>query len=106
MSVWALLIGMTAITFLNRYAFFPQQLRYTPGERVRRLLSYSSYAILTALWAPIIFKYEIPTGLQLAGWDYLIAASLACILSVLRVPSIIVVLVSASVFFGLRWFIA
>lgn len=105
MSHWWLLLGMTAITYSNRYAFFARGLRYQPGQNVKRLLSYSTYAILTAIWAPIIFEFDSNTGLSHAGWDYLMGAVLAGGLSMLRVPSIIVVLVSAGVFFGLRYLI-
>jgi len=94
---------MTAITYSNRYAFFTRGLRYQPGERVRKLLSYSTYAILTAIWAPIVFKLDLQAGASHAGWDYLIGATLAGGLTMLRVPSIIVVLVSTAVFFGLRF---
>lgn len=103
MSNWWLLLGMTAITYLNRYAFFARGLRYQPSEPIRQLLSYSSYAILTAIWAPIVFKLDTNTSLTHAGWDYLIGATLAGALTMLKVPSIVVVVLSISVFFGLRF---
>ena len=106
MNTWWLLLGMTTITFYNRYAFFFKGLQYQPGPNIRRLLSYSIYAILTAIWAPIIFSFDSTSaGFTHAGWDYIIGASLAGLLSMLRVPGIIVVIVCAIVFFGIRFFL-
>ena len=104
MSSWWLLFAMSAITFLNRYAFFTPSLSYQPSEKVQRFLSYSTFAILTAIWTPIVFEFDFEQGFTHAGWDYIIGATIAGVLSVIRVPSIIVVLVCAIVFFGLRMF--
>lgn len=99
---WTLLFGMTIITFWNRYAFFSESVRFVPGVRLKRFLSYSSYAILTAIWTPILFNYNQPSGFDNAGADYLIAASVAAALSFLKLPSIVVVLISTGLFFLLR----
>ena len=99
---WALLIGMSIITFWNRFAFFSESVRFQPGIRLKRFLSYSSYAILTAIWAPILFNYDQSSGFDYAGSDYLIAASVAAVLSFLKLPSIVVVLISTGLFFLLR----
>ena len=40
-----------------------------------------------------------------AGWDYIIAASLAGLLTVVRVPALFVVLLSSAVFFCLRFWL-
>lgn len=103
MSSWWLLLAMSAITFLNRYAFFTPSLRYKPNEKVQRFLSYSTFAILTAIWTPILFDFDLDQGFSHTGWDYIIGACIAGILSMLRVPSIIVVLLCTMVFFGLRF---
>ena len=103
--IWLLIAGMTLITFLNRYAFFSEIVQYRPGERVRRFLSYSSFAILTAIWTPIVFQVDFAAGVSHAGWDYLIAGTLAAVLSYCRIRSIVVVLLSAAVFFALRFFV-
>jgi len=99
---WVLIAGMTVITFANRYAFFAKAISYVPSERMRRFLSYSSYAILTSIWAPIIFNVDYQKGFSHAGWDYLFAGTVAAILSLMRVKSIVVVILSAAIFFGLR----
>lgn len=99
---WALLFGMSLITFWNRYAFFSESVRFQPGVRLKRFLSYSSYAILTAIWTPILFNYNQHSGFDNAGLDYLIATSVAAVLSILKLPSIVVVLISTGLFFLLR----
>ena len=99
---WALVFGMAMITYANRYLFFARSIEYHPGARIQRLLSYSSYAVLTAIWTPLVFSYEKGQGVQHAGIDYLLGASVAAILTALRLPSILVVLISTGVFFGLR----
>jgi len=100
---WLLLIGMAVITFANRYLFFARSIAYRPGPRVQRLLSYSSYAVLTAIWAPIVFEFEQPYEISLAGLDFAIGAALAATLGVLRVNSLTVVLSSTLVFFLIRF---
>ena len=102
---WLTLYGLATITFLNRFAFFSEKVRYTPGENVRRFLGFSTYAILTSIWAPIIFSFDADVGFSYAGNDYLIAASVAAILAFSRVQSIVVVLVSTVLFFLLRFII-
>lgn len=101
--IWWLLTGMTAITFANRYVFFAQVVRYQPSEQIKRFLSYSSYAVLTAIWAPIVFEYNPTQGLDYAGIDYLAASSLAALLSFLRIRSILVVILSIGTFFLIRY---
>jgi len=90
---WWILAGMSTITFVNRVAFFARFLHYKPTARVKRFLSYSSFAILTSIWTPIVFKIDYTTGgyataLSHAGWDYLLAGALAACLSIARVKSI------------------
>lgn len=105
--IWLTIACMTVITFVNRYAFFVESLRYQPSSSVKRFLAYSSYAVLTSIWMPILFQLDRSDGwnISLAGIDYLIAAGLAAALTIFHVRSIIVVLVSAGTFFCLRFFV-
>lgn len=101
--IWVTILGMAIITFVNRYAFLARTLTYRPSAKVRRFLGFSSYAVLTAIWTPIVFSLESGMLLSHAGWDYLLAAALAAILTLTGFASIIVVLLSTSVFFLLRF---
>jgi branched-subunit amino acid transport protein len=103
---WLIVCGLTAITFFNRYLFFSGRLTITLGIRAQRFLRYSSFAVLTAIWVPIIFQLDYESmRVGVAGWDYIIAASLAGLLTVVRVPALFVVLLSSAVFFCLRFWL-
>lgn len=102
---YSLLISLAAITFWNRFIFLAENVRFKPGAELKRFLGYSSYAILTAIWAPILFQYQPGVGLAISGWDYLIAASVAALLAIIKLRSILVVLISAGLFFCLRLFV-
>ena len=103
MSVWGLISLMAVVTFSVRYIFFAQAIRYQMGPRVKLLLRYSSFSILTALWTPIIFQYEPAIGFSHAGTDYLLAAVVAMVLAFMRVSTLTVVLASVGVFVILRF---
>lgn len=102
MTSW-LLLSLALITFVNRYAFFAQTLRYTPSPAVKRFMSYSSYAVLTAIWMPIVFQMQTNGKLSIAGLDYAIAALIAALLTIAQVRSLFVVLLSTGSFFCLRF---
>ena len=101
---WLLLFTMSAITFINRYLFLTRSIAYMPGPKLKRLLSYSSFSILTAIWVPLVFKLDGQAGIQFVSVDYLVGATVAAVLSYFRIGSIIVVLASVSVFFAIRYF--
>lgn len=101
--IWFSIIGMAFITYINRYAFLTNSFNYVPNEKIKRLLSYSSYSVLTAIWAPIVFQVDINGRFAVTGMDYLIACSLAAIMSLCRMPSLLTVILSAVVFFGIRF---
>ena len=103
MGVWVLIVSMALITFSVRYVFFAQAIRYEMGPKVKQLLRYSSFSILTALWTPIVFQYESAIGFSYAGEDYLVAAASAVLLTILRVNTLTVVLVSVGLFFAIRF---
>ncbi|NND81575.1 MAG: AzlD domain-containing protein [Gammaproteobacteria bacterium] len=101
--IWLTIALMAVITFSNRALFFARSIRYQMGARVRRLLTYSSYAILTAIWAPILLRFSPQYGISHAGADYLVGTVLAMSLTMLRLPTLAVVLISAAVFFAIRF---
>lgn len=105
MSHWMIILSMALITFSVRYVFFSQTIRYQIGPKVKQLLRYSSFSILTAIWTPIIFRYESGAGFSYAGIDYLLAAVAAVLLAILRVNTLTVVLISVGLFFAIRFVI-
>jgi branched-subunit amino acid transport protein len=101
--MWFSIFGMACITFLNRYAFLTNSFNYVPNEKITRLLSYSSYSVLTAIWTPIVFQVDNNWAITVAGTDYLLGCSLAALMSLYRMPSLLTVILSAVVFFGIRF---
>lgn len=70
------ILAMTALVFMSRYLFLEPKLplRLSPG--LQRLLSYSGPAVLTAIWAPIVFTHEKSLWLESTN-PYIWAALLA-----------------------------
>ena len=102
---WWLILALAGVTFFNRYLFLSKSFAYQPSAKLKRFLSYSSYSVLTAIWVPFIVNFDSPLTLRLAGWDYAIAATLAAVLTVSRVSSILVVLISTGAFFVVRFLV-
>lgn len=107
---WLTILGMACITYLNRFVFLMQGIRYNPSDRLKRFLSFSSLAVLTAIWAPIVFVSDDvfssqPFAIGIAGWDYLVATLVAIALSLARCHSLLVVVISAGLFFALRLYL-
>ncbi|MBL0637622.1 AzlD domain-containing protein [Aeromonas veronii] len=98
-----LMIGLLAlITFFNRFAFFSRLTRYQPGVEMGAFLGFSAQSVLTAIWLPIVFSYEPGIGLD---WDpdYLTATLWVMLLTLLRLPTLVVVVGGMGGFFLLRW---
>lgn len=49
------IFAMTLLVFVSRYLFLEPRLPLKLNPQAQRLLSYSSPAVLTAIWAPIVF---------------------------------------------------
>lgn len=111
MSNW-LIIALALLTFGNRYLFLTEFVRYKPSAKLTRFLSFSMYAVLTAIWAPIVFQFkpnvfgpDIVSIITVNGVDYLLATMLAGLLAIFKFKSIIVVLSSSAFFFLLRFWV-
>lgn len=46
---------MTVLVFTSRYLFLEPKLPLRLGTRTQKVLNYASPAVLTAIWAPIVF---------------------------------------------------
>lgn len=74
------ILAMTVLVFTSRYLFLEPKLPLKLNTQTQRLLSYSSPAVLTAIWAPIVFMPEEKLWLSLDN-PYLIAAVLAALIA-------------------------
>ncbi len=73
------ILAMTVIVFFSRYVFLEPRVPLKLNKHALRLLSYSSPAILTAIWAPIIFLPEGELSVSLTN-PYLLAAVITALL--------------------------
>ncbi|RQW64903.1 AzlD domain-containing protein [Vibrio viridaestus] len=71
---------MAALVFLSRYLFLEPKLPLKLSPSIQRFLSYSSPAVLTAIWAPIVFTSDNVLALSTTNpyiWSALIAGVIA-----------------------------
>ncbi|MDW6005066.1 AzlD domain-containing protein [Vibrio mangrovi] len=70
------IVVMALVVFLSRYLFLEPRVPLRLGPRLHRLLSYSGPAVLTVIWAPIVF---MPNQSLWIDWQnpYIWAALLA-----------------------------
>ncbi len=92
---------MALITFTVRYAFFSSALKYELGHKAGRFLSFTAPCILTAMAAPIVFGSVNNIG-QIIN-PYLLAGICTIIISLLIKNTLLVVLLSMSIFSLLKF---
>ncbi|MCW8329867.1 AzlD domain-containing protein [Photobacterium sp. SDRW27] len=101
--IWLTILAMTLLVFFSRYLFLEPKLPLRLNAQTQKLLSYSSPAILTAIWAPIVF---LANGHLTLTWQnpYLIAALVAAIVARKRENVLLTAVISMAVFFLLSSF--
>jgi branched-subunit amino acid transport protein len=92
---------MTALVFTSRYLFLEPKLPIRLGVRTQKILSYASPAVLTAIWAPIVFIPEGELGLSLQN-PFLFAAIIAVLIAYLTKNVLMTTIVSMVAFLLLR----
>ncbi|MCE0494494.1 AzlD domain-containing protein [Vibrio salinus] len=75
------IFAMTALVFLSRYLFLEPGLPLKIHPEFQRFLKYSSPAVLTAIWAPIVFMPEGKGFWITPDNPYLLSALLAALLA-------------------------
>ncbi len=101
MMVMISIFLMAALVFVSRYLFLEPKLPVKLGAETKRLLSYSSPAVLSAIWAPIVFTPEGTLWLSF-GNPYLLAALLAAFLAWRTHNVLLTTVVSMVVFLTLK----
>ncbi|MGI9895196.1 AzlD domain-containing protein [Vibrio natriegens] len=92
---------MTALVFTSRYLFLEPKLPIRLGVRTQKILSYASPAVLTAIWAPIVFIPEGELGLSLQN-PFFLAAIIAVLIAYLTKNVLMTTIVSMVAFLLLR----
>jgi len=79
MTILTLFI-LAGITFTTRYFFLHPSLPLSLNNRMKRLLSYSAPAVLTAIWAPIIAIQDDQLAMEITS-PYVVAGTVAIVLA-------------------------
>ncbi len=96
--IWLTIISMAALVFGSRYLFLEPKLPVRLSKNTLTFLSYSAPAVLTAIFAPIVFIQEGKLDLSLDN-SYLICAIVATILAYTTRNVLLTTLVSMGLFF-------
>ncbi|WP_026960223.1 AzlD domain-containing protein [Aliagarivorans taiwanensis] len=99
--IWLAIILMTLVVFTSRYLFLEPKLPLKLNRHARGILAYSSAAVLTALWVPLVFIPEGELNLKLSN-PYLVAALVAIVLAKATKNVLLTTVLSMLLFFGLK----
>ncbi len=105
MNIELMIIVSTIITFLNRFLFFYKGINYIPGKNMNLFLSFSSQAILTSLWVPIVFSFNTSTGFNYIDNIYLLSTIFVLMISILKINILIIIGLGLGFFTILKLFI-
>ena len=102
MTTWLTIIAMALVTFSVRYIFLARSIPIRINDTMKRFLRFSAPAVLTALTIPIVFFPEgelhaSPTN------PFILGAIIAVGLSLTRLPTIWVLLMSMASFVAFKW---
>ncbi|NVJ55349.1 MAG: AzlD domain-containing protein [Vibrionaceae bacterium] len=95
------ILAMTLLVFVSRYLFLEPKLPLRLNPQAQRLLSYSSPAVLTAIWAPIVFMPEQELWVTPDN-PYLIGALVAAVMAWKTKNVLLTTFVSMAVFLVLK----
>ncbi|WP_339480902.1 MULTISPECIES: AzlD domain-containing protein [unclassified Pseudomonas] len=100
--IFAVIVGMGLIVFLNRYVFLEPRLPFKLGPGTRDFLGFAVPGMLTAICGPIIFLPGHTLGLSISN-PYLLGGLCAVGLMVLTRNVLTSVLLSMGCFYFFRW---
>lgn len=103
-NFWAVLVGMTTITYSCRYFFFSKTITIELNKKVRKLLSFTAPSVLTAMWVPIVFMGHQSTNYEIIESPFLIAGLVTIVLSLKVKHTLVVVILGMTVFAILKMF--
>ena len=98
---WLTLLAIAALVFISRYLFLEPRLPIRLGPRVLHFLHYTGPAVLTAIWAPIVFHREGGLAIELSN-PYLISAVFAIALAYFSRNVLLTTVLSFLLFFLIR----
>jgi branched-subunit amino acid transport protein len=98
---WTTLLIMALLVFASRYLFLEPRLPLRLGPRALHFLHYTGPAVLTAIWAPIVFHREEQLDISLDN-PYLLAALCATLLALTTRNVLLTTILSMALFFWIR----
>lgn len=102
-TVWITLLAMSGITFTCRYLFLSHTITLELNEPLRRFLHFTAPAVLTAMWAPIVFNSGAAKGSLIN--PYVIAGLATIVLSLVTRSTLTVVVAGMAIFMGCRFWL-
>ena len=96
------LLGMSCITFACRFLFFYKNLPFELGEKTKLALSYTAPSVLTAMWVPIVFLSYQHIEQSFFTSPFFIAGLLSILLSLKFKSTLLIVMVSMTLFITLQ----
>lgn len=98
---WSTLFLIAALVFISRYLFLEPKLPIRLGPRVLHFLHYTGPAVLTGIWAPIVFHREGELAIHFDN-PYLISAVFAITLAYFSRNVLLTTVLSFLLFFMIR----
>ncbi|QUM75573.1 AzlD domain-containing protein [Moritella sp. 24] len=99
---WLVLGVMTCITFSCRYLFLSRAVSFELSPKIKRALSFTAPAVLTAMWVPIVFLGHKSSDIALLSSPFLYAGLLTVFLSLKIKNTLAVVCIGMCAFVVLR----
>lgn len=99
--MWLTLFLMMILVFTSRYLFLEPKLPFKISGKWLHFLDYTGPAVLTAIWAPIVFVKDQTLNLDATN-PYLIAASLAITLALITRNVLLTTVISMLFFFFIQ----
>ncbi len=104
MMVWAVIVGMGLLVFLNRYVFLEPRLPVRLSSNARQFLGFAVPGMLTAICGPIVFMPDHQLNLHYDN-PYLLSSLVAIGLVIYTRNTLLSMLLSMAFFFLLRWWL-
>ena len=99
--IWLMICSMAAVVFISRHLLLEPKLPLRLSKNTQTFLSYSAPAVLTAIFAPIVFVQEGKLDLSLDN-SYLICAVVATVLAFVTRNTLLTTVLSMGLFFTIH----
>lgn len=96
-----MIFSMAAVVFISRHLLLEPKLPLRLSKNTQTFLSYSAPAVLTAIFAPIVFVQEGKLDLSLDN-SYLICAVVATVLAFVTRNTLLTTVLSMGLFFTIH----